>query len=436
MHDRVKRAQQPVTRPFRKVNAARIFVHNSTKEASMRRSTDRIRTTHVGSIARLPQVVRLMHAREHGQPYDEVAFYDAVRSAVGEVVQRQVQLGIDTVSDGEQGKSSFNNYINERLTGFERREGTPSGAGRGNVAWSGSRERAVFPEFYEWYGRQVSEPLSGGGVYVCTGPVAYRGQAAVQNDIAALKAAAMKAGADEVFMPAVAAATVAAARPNEYYRTEEEYVQALADALHEEYRAIVDAGLVLQIDDPRLISEYTMAPEMDVAAWRKWAEIRVDAINQSLKDLPVDMVRFHTCYSIDIGPRESDLELKDIVDVMLRVNTGAYSFEAANPRHEHEYHVWEQVKLPEGKVLVPGVISHTTHLVEHPELIAERLGRYARIVGRENLIAGADCGFAATARTEPEIHPTVAWAKLRALVQGAGLASRQLWSANAAAEPT
>jgi 5-methyltetrahydropteroyltriglutamate--homocysteine methyltransferase len=402
----------------------------------MKRSADRVRTTHVGSIARLPQVVRLMHTKERGQPYDEAAFSAAVRSAVDEVVQTQVQLGIDTVSDGEQGKSSFNSYINERLTGFERREGTPSGAGLGSVAWSGSRERVAFPEFYEWYGRQVSEPLSGGGIYVCTGPVAYRGHAAVQDDIMAVKAAATKAGADEVFMPAVAAATVAAARPNEYYRTEEEYLQALADALREEYQTIVDAGLVLQIDDPRLISQYTMAPELDVAAWREWASIRVDAINHSLQGLPIEMVRFHTCYSIDIGPRESDLELKDIADVMLRINTGAYSFEAANPRHEHEYRVWEQVRLPAGKVLIPGVISHTTHLVEHPELIAERICRYARIVGRENLIAGADCGFAATARREPEIHPTVAWAKLRALVQGARLASRQLWTETKTAEPT
>jgi 5-methyltetrahydropteroyltriglutamate--homocysteine methyltransferase len=234
-------------------------------------------------------------------------------------------------------------------------------------------------------------------------------------------------GADEVFLRAVAAATVAASRPNEYYKTDEEYLQALADALHEEYRAIIDAGLVLQVDDPRLISQYTMAPEMDVAAWRKWAQARVEVINHSLRGLPTDMVRFHTCYSIDIGPRESDLELKDIAGVMLGLNAGAYSFEAANPRHEHEYHVWENVKLPEGKVLIPGVISHTTHLVEHPELIAERLARYARIVGRENVIAGADCGFAATARTEPEIHPTVAWAKLKALVAGARLASKQLW---------
>ncbi len=393
----------------------------------MKKSIDRIRTTHVGSIARLPQVVEPMSARERGQPYDEAVFKDAVRGAVNEVVRRQVELGIDTVSDGEQSKSSFNNYISERLTGYERRSGNPSGAGRGAVAWSGSRERSVFPEFYEWYGRQVSEPISAAGLLVCTGPVTYRGQEAIAADIANVKAAAAAAGADEVFVPAVAAATVAASRPNEYYKTEEEYLQALADALAQEYRAVIDAGLVLQVDDPRLISQYTMVPEMDVADWRKWAQQRVEVINESIKGLPPEMVRFHTCYSIDIGPRESDLELKDIADVMLGLNTGAYSFEAANPRHEHEYHVWESVKLPAGKVLIPGMISHTTHLVEHPELIAERIGRYARIAGRENVIAGADCGFAATARTEPEIHPTVAWAKLRSLVAGARLASAQLW---------
>ncbi|HLF76944.1 MAG TPA: cobalamin-independent methionine synthase II family protein [Dehalococcoidia bacterium] len=393
----------------------------------MKRSTDRMRTTHVGSLARLPEVVEPMKAKEQGRAYDDAAFRAAVRGAVESVVRRQVELGIDTVSDGEQSKSSFNNYVSERLAGFERRPGDASGAGRGAVAWSGSRERAVYPEFYEWYGRQVSEPLSATGIVTCTGPISYRGQAAVQTDIANVKAAAAAAGADEVFMPSVAVATVAASRPNEYYKTEEEYLQALADALHQEYQAIIDAELVLQIDDPRLISQYTMAPDMDVAAWRKWAQARVEVINHSLRGLPQEMVRFHTCYSIDIGPRESDLELKDIADVMLGLNVGAYSFEAANPRHEHEYHVWESTRLPEGKVLIPGVISHTTHLVEHPELIAERIVRYARIVGRENMIAGADCGFAATARAEPEIHPTVAWAKLRSLVAGAELASAQLW---------
>jgi 5-methyltetrahydropteroyltriglutamate--homocysteine methyltransferase len=393
----------------------------------MKTPSERMRTTHVGSLARLPEVARLMHARERGLPHDAAVFAAAVRGAVAEVVARQAEIGIDTVSDGEQGKSSFNNYINERLSGFERREGDASGAGRGAVAWSGSRERAAFPEFYDWYGRQVGEPLSAPGIFVCTGPVSYRGEAALQADIDNLKAAAAAAGADEVFMPSVAVATVAAARPNEHYASEEEYLQALADALSQEYRAIIAAGLVLQIDDPRLISQYTMAPEMDVAAWRRWAAPRIEAINHSLRGLPPEMVRFHTCYSIDIGPRENDLGLTDIVDLMLQINAGAYSFEAANPRHEHEYHVWERVKLPAGKLLIPGVISHTTHLVEHPELIAERISRYAAVAGRENVVAGADCGFAATARLEPEIHPTVAWAKLRALVEGARLASGRLW---------
>jgi 5-methyltetrahydropteroyltriglutamate--homocysteine methyltransferase len=377
----------------------------------MKQSSDYVRTTHVGSLARLPDVAKLILARERGEAYDEAEFETAVKDAVQTTVRQQVEIGIDTVSDGEQSKSSFNNYMTERLSGFERRDPGPSGA----VSWSGSRERGQYPEFYEWYGRQVGQPLSAPGVFVCTGPVTYGGQEALQRDIANLQAAVTSAGAGEAFMPSVAIATVAASRPNEYYRTEEEYLQALADALKQEYRAIIDAGLILQIDDPRLISQYSLVSDMDVAAWRKWAAQRIEVINYSLEGLSQDMIRFHTCYSIDIGPRENDLELRDIVDLMLQIDAGAYSFEASNPRHEHEYHVWEDVKLPEGKLLIPGMISHTTHLVEHPELIAERIGRYARLVGRERVIAGGDCGFAATARVEPEIHPTVAWAKLRSL---------------------
>jgi 5-methyltetrahydropteroyltriglutamate--homocysteine methyltransferase len=394
----------------------------------MKRSTDRIITTHVGSLARLPEVVAPMKARESGGSIDEAAFAAAVKGAVKTVVKRQVEIGIDCVSDGEQSKTSFNNYVTERLTGYEAGAGVPSGAGSGPVAWSGSRERAAFPEFYEWYGRQVSAPLSAQAVFTCTGPITYRGQAAVQTDIANVKAAAVAAGANEVFMPAVAAATVAASRPNEYYKSDEEYLNAIADALNQEYRAIVDAGLVLQIDDPRLSSQYTMTQNVSVEDTRKWIAQRVEVLNYSLKGIPEESVRFHTCYSIDIGPRLHDLALKDIADLMLRLNTAAYSFEASNPRHEHEYHLWETLKLPGGKVLIPGFVSHATHLVEHPELVAERIVRYARIVGRENVIAGADCGFAATARTEPEIHPTVAWEKLRALAQGAALASKRLWS--------
>jgi 5-methyltetrahydropteroyltriglutamate--homocysteine methyltransferase len=215
--------------------------------------------------------------------------------------------------------------------------------------------------------------------------------------------------------------------PNTYYGSEEEYEQALCDALREEYRAIVDAGFILQIDDPRLVTHYMMHPELSVADCRKWAAQRVEAINESIRDIPPENVRFHTCYSIDVGPRVYEMELKDIVDIMLQIKTGAYSFEAANPRHEHEYHVFEQVNLPEGKILIPGVISHTTNLVEHPELIAERIVRFARLVGRENVIAGADCGFAASAVRFNDTHASVAWLKFAALTEGARLATHQLW---------
>jgi 5-methyltetrahydropteroyltriglutamate--homocysteine methyltransferase len=272
----------------------------------MKRSTDRIRTTHVGSIARLPEVAKLIGARERGELKDEVAFAKGVRAAVDEVVRRQVEAGIDTISDGEQGKSSFNNYITERLTGFERRPGRPSGSGSN---WAGTRERLAFPEFYEWYGRSVGEQLSAPGIFVCTGPVKYTGHAPLKRDIDNLKTAAAASGADEAFMPAVAATMVAATRPNEHYRTEEEYMQAVADALREEYRAILDAGLVLQIDDPRLVSQYTMVPDMSVEDVRKWAWHCAEVLNYSLRGLPTDMVRFHTCYSIDIGPRLNDLDL-------------------------------------------------------------------------------------------------------------------------------
>ena len=228
-------------------------------------------------------------------------------------------------------------------------------------------------------------------------------------------------------MPAIAASYIAATLPNEHYRTESEYEQAIADALREEYKAIVDAGFILQIDDPRLVTYYMMNPGTSVADCRKWAVERVEAINYSIRGIPPEKIRFHTCYSIDVGPRMHDMELKDIVDIILTINAGAYSFEAANPRHEHEYHVFEQVRLPEGKILIPGVISHTTNLVEHPELIAERIARFATLVGRENVIAGADCGFAASAVRFNDTHPSVAWLKFTALAEGARLATRQLW---------
>ena len=249
----------------------------------------------------------------------------------------------------------------------------------------------------------------------------------MKTEIENLKAALQGLPHEEVFMPAIAPSYIAATLPNEYYRTESEYEQAIADALREEYKAIVDAGFILQIDDPRLVTYYMMNPGKSVDDCRRWAAQRVEAINYSIRGIPADKVRFHTCYSIDVGPRVHEMELKDIVDIILKINAGAYSFEAANPRHEHEYHVFEHVKLAEGKILIPGVISHTTNLVEHPELIAERIQRYANLVGRENVIAGADCGFAASAVRFNDTHPSVAWLKFAALAEGARLATQRLW---------
>jgi 5-methyltetrahydropteroyltriglutamate--homocysteine methyltransferase len=262
--------------------------------------------------------------------------------------------------------------------------------------------------------------------WVCTGPVSYKGHAALQRDIANLKAALEGQRHEEAFMPAVSPSNLANWNRNEHYNSEEEYLYALADALHEEYRAIIDAGLVLQVDDPLLASYYVMHPEASVEDCRKWATARVEVLNHALKGLPADRVRYHTCYSINIGPRVHDMELRHLIDIMLRVNAGAYSFEAANPRHEHEWKVWAEVTLPEGKSVIPGVITHSSNIVEHPELIAERIGRFAQSVGGENVIAGADCGFASFAST-CEVHPSVVWVKLQALADGARLATSALW---------
>jgi 5-methyltetrahydropteroyltriglutamate--homocysteine methyltransferase len=395
----------------------------------MKRSTDRILTTHVGSLARPDALVPLLRSKDRGQPYDRETYARLVREAVADSVRRQTEAGIDVVTDGEQGKASFFGYIVERFNGFERK---PAPRGQEGSTRAESREYRAFPDYYAWSER-IAEWAGGRGgdrrygVDVCTGPVSYKGRAAVQTDIDTLKAVVKGLPHEEVFMPAIAPSYIFATLANEFYRTDEEYEQALADALREEYRAIVDAGFVLQIDDPRLVTYYMMNPDVGVADCRKWAERRVEAINESLRGIPPERVRFHTCYSIDVGPRVYDMELKDIVDIMFRINAGAYSFEAANPRHEHEYHVFEQFRPPDGKILIPGVISHTTNLVEHPELIAERIVRFARIVGRENVIAGADCGFAASGIRFNDTHSSVAWLKFAAMAEGARLASRQLW---------
>ena len=338
-------------------------------------------------------------------------------------MRRQAEAGIDIVADGEMGRIGFIPYVNERLTGIE-----PSRGAEPANYWNQSREYRAFPEFYAWATQMPGAAGQTGRTrWVCTGPVSYKGMAALQQDIATLKEALAGVRHEEAFMPAVSPSNLANWNRNEYYKSEEEYLYALADALREEYRAIIDAGLVLQVDDPLLASYYVMHPEAGVEDCRKWATgagrcAEPRAARSAAGPHPLS----HLLFSINIGPRVHDMELKHIVDIMLRVNAGAYSFEAANPRHEHEWKVWREVKLPEGKSLIPGVITHSSNIVEHPELIAERIGRFAQAVGRENVIAGADCGFASFAAT-CEVHPSVVWVKLKALAEGARLASAELW---------
>ncbi len=387
----------------------------------MKRSEDRILTTHVGSLARPERQLQLLFAKERRQPYDSAEFAESTREAVQRIVAGQVEAGIDVVCDGEQSKSSFLTYITERLAGF-----SPSEAG-GEDLWVDSRETLAFPEFYEAHRRAraglIAEPVR----LVCTGPISYTGHEILRRDIENVKVAASGKNVQEVFMTAVSPSDVEGQQSNQFYESDEAYLYAIADAMHEEYRAIVDAGLLLQIDDPRLLTYYIARPDLTVEDCRRWAEIRVEALNHALRGLPEERIRFHTCYGINIGPRVHEMNLADIVDIMLRVNAGAYLFEAGNPRHEHEWHVWEDVPLAEGKILVPGVISHSTPLVEHPELVAQRLVRFANIVGRENVMGGSDCGFASFAATEQEIHPSIVWAKFASLAEGARIASEELW---------
>lgn len=377
-----------------------------------------ILTTHVGSLPRPRDLLDLMKAKLSGQPYDRGRYDARVKSAVADCVRRQVDCGIDIVADGEQSKPGFFSYVAERLAGFEPRPGK-------KVPFFDA-ERAAFPEYYREY---FARAMTGGAVapvvpMVCTGPVGYRGEDALRRDIDNLKAALAASGARTAFMPAVAPS---GAGTNEYYGSEEEFFFAVAEAMRREYRAIVDAGLVLQIDDP-FMTDLFSDPELDPAARRRRAQIHVDAINHALRGIPPEKVRFHTCYGINEGPRVHDPSLADVAGFMLQVKAGAYSFEAANARHEHEYHLWETLELPADKVLIPGVITHASNIVEHPRLIAERLARFARLVGPERVIAGADCGFSSQATYRPEVHPTVIWAKFQAMAEGARLASKLLES--------
>jgi 5-methyltetrahydropteroyltriglutamate--homocysteine methyltransferase len=381
----------------------------------MKHSTDRILTTHAGSLPRpsnLLDLVQKLGPRAFDSPESEKLLH----GSVGDIVRKQSELGIDVIDDGEYGKPSFVSYINERLGGYE----IDKVAGPRNQ-WATSREGLSFPEFYA-----QTHAASTHTHMICTGPITYKGHAQLKRDIENLKAAVKNAEPEEAFMPAISPSNIEDWQKNAYYKSTEEYIFAIADAMREEYKAIVDAGFLVQIDDPRLVTYYIIHPEVSIADCRKWAELRVEALNHALRDIPEEKIRFHTCYGINMGPRVHDMELKDIIDILLKIRAGAYSFEAANPRHEHEWKVWKNVTLPEGKILIPGVISHSTILVEHPELIAERIVRYANIVGRENVIAGSDCGFATFAGSK-EVHPSIVWAKFKALSDGARLASKELW---------
>jgi 5-methyltetrahydropteroyltriglutamate--homocysteine methyltransferase len=385
----------------------------------MRHSDERVLTTHVGS---LPRPAELLEATEEPEP-DDAGYRELLRSAVEDVVTQQVRLGLDIVDDGEFSKPSFMTYINKRVDGIEVVPPVPA---TGSF-WEGSREAASFPAYYRRLGETQAEVVTAfEGEARCVGPLRYTGGQQLQRDIENLKAAGAHARASEMFMPSISVTVVQDMFRNEYYASEEEQLYAIADVLHEEYAAIVEAGLLLQVDDPGLVTQWIMVPDQSLEDMRRWIETRVAAINHSLRGIPPDRVRFHTCYSIDVGPRVHDLELKHMVDLMLRIDAGAYSFEAANPRHEHEWRVWEHVKLPDGKLLIPGVITHSTVLVEHSELVAERIVRFAEVVGRESVIAGADCGFSSIVGAEP-LDASIAWAKLSALVEGAKLATARLW---------
>jgi 5-methyltetrahydropteroyltriglutamate--homocysteine methyltransferase len=394
----------------------------------MKRSVGRILTTHVGSLPRPNDLVELYRDNAPDgklQPH--------LRSAIAEVVRQQADSGIDIVNDGEFGKAmrrsvdfgAWWSYVYDRLAGFELRQ---EQANKGRGAWTfGSKERKEFAAFYADDGGMGSAGGAGSSSsrmfgLTCTGPIKYTGHAIVAHDIQNLASALGGARVEEAFMTAVSPATMQIL-PNEYYKSREDYTWALAEAIGEEYKAIVDAGFILQIDDPALVDIYDwwFSLNGDMAGYRKWAEFQVEAVNHALQGIPEDRVRFHICWGSWHGPHSGDVPLKDVVDLLIKVNAQAYSVEAGNGRHEHEWKVWRDTKLPEGRLLMPGVVSHATNVIEHPELIADRIVRFAQIVGRENVVAGTDCGLGG------RVHPQIAWAKLAALAEGAKVATEELW---------
>jgi 5-methyltetrahydropteroyltriglutamate--homocysteine methyltransferase len=389
---------------------------------TMKRSTQRILTTHVGSLIRPQPLQDFLRKKQAGKPFNTELYQSCLSDSVADIVKRQAQAGIDVISDGEFGKSiSWSQYVLERLSGFERRPVQPGG----NPFQRGAdRER-----FAEFYGElDAKEEPATRMDSVCVGPITYTGQAELQRDIDNFKAALKDINVEEAFMPVAAPASVIPDRKNEYYKSDEDCLIAIGEAMRTEYRMIVEAGFVLQLDDARAAVTYDrMVPPASFADYRKWVALHMDVLNHAIAGLPADRIRYHVCWGSWPGPHTTDVPLKDIVDLILKVNAGAYVIEGANPRHEHEWKVWRDVKLPAGKVLIPGVISHATNVVEHPELVAERIGRYASLLGRENVIAGTDCGFA-QGPFYRRVHPSIMWAKLEALAEGARIASKELWA--------
>jgi 5-methyltetrahydropteroyltriglutamate--homocysteine methyltransferase len=393
---------------------------------NVQRSVDRILTTHCGSLPRPRALLTPLHAKDAGLPYDSQELAAGVRQSVRDVVARQVELGIDVVDDGEHSKSSFATYARSRIGGLEvTAQARPRLAGT-------SRDALAFPAVYQemsvMFGARTAanERPRGMATLICTGPITYIGQHEVQADIENLRQALGGKPAEQAFITAISPTNLEMYFANAYYGSDEDYLAALAEAMNQEYRAIVDAGFLLQIDDPRLITHFNRTPGLTLDGCRTFIAKHIEVVNHALKGIPEERVRFHTCYSVNVAPRVHDLELKHYADLMLSIKAQAYSIEASNPRHEHEWRVWEEVKLPAGKILIPGVVSHCVYQVEHPELVAQRIERFASVVGRDNVIAGNDCGFATSAAGD-EVHPDVAWAKLKSLSDGARIASQRLW---------
>ena len=386
----------------------------------MRRSTDRILTTHTGSLPRPPDLIELIRARETGAPYDQAAFDTRVRSAVADVVGVQVDAGIDVVSDGELAKPSFFQYVRNRLAGLEGINATAPAVAL----------EPDFPGYPEWRASRGIAPVSMlAGRPECIGPLSWKDRGALDADIANFQAA-LKASPDvEGFLPSASIGIIAQRIQNRYYPTYEAYVEAIAEVMRDEYQAITGAGLILQIDAPEMCIDRNQPEfrERPLEDFRQRMELWVEALNHALAGIPEEQVRFHICWGNQEGPHIRDVPLRDIADIMLKVKAAAYSVEASNPSHAHEWRVWQDVKLPEGKALIPGVIDSTTNFVEHPELVADRIESYARLVGRENVIAGSDCGFG-TSATSNAVYTPIVWAKLKTIAEGAEIATRRLWA--------